>query len=132
MVLPAGGFGGEALSVFVGGVVGAGSTLLLDSVRWRRDRTDRRDETRRQIYGQYLMALTTTGRNLQAVAVGTPVGRETVMAAFRENSLLTIRYQVDLVAPRGVTEASDHAYGCLRNIREAIATTELSIGPPAS
>jgi hypothetical protein len=122
------------LSTLVGALVGVGSTLLVDIVRSRRDRIGRLMEVRRQVYAQYLEALTNTDGELQMLAVSrsTPVDEVDTRTAWRKYSLLALRYEVQLVAPESVAKTADAAYRSLRNMRDAIRATKLSVGTPGS
>lgn len=110
------------------------TTLLVDSIRARREKRQRSEDVRRQSYTDYLVALTETDAALQLVALGesTPVDRAAAVAAFRSKSILAHRYQVSLVASPAVAEAAETAYARLRDIREALATTALEVGTRSS
>jgi phage-related protein len=92
------------LSTLVGAFVGVGSTPLADLVRSRRDRIHQLVTVRRQVYAQYLDALTKTDGELQMLAVSqsTPVDELDTRTAWRKYSLLALRYEVELVAPESV------------------------------
>ncbi len=122
------------LSTLVGAFVGVGSTLLVDVVRSRRDRIHQAVTIRRQVYAQYLEALTKTDGELQMLAVSqaTPVDELDTRTAWRKYSLLALRYEVELVAPESVSKTADAAYRTLRNMRNAINTTKLRVGTPGS
>jgi hypothetical protein len=115
------------LSTLVGAFVGVGSTLLVDLVRSRRDRIHQLVTVRRQVYAQYLDALTKTDGELQMLAVSqsTPVDELDTRTAWRKYSLLALRYEVELVAPESVAKTADAAYRTLRNMRNAISATKL-------
>lgn len=110
------------------------TTLLVDSIRARRQKRQRSEDVRRQYYTDYLVALTETDAALQLVALGqsTPVDPATAVAAFRSNSILAHRYQVSLVASPAVAEAAETAYARLRDVREALVTTSLEVGTHSS
>jgi hypothetical protein len=122
------------LGTLVGAFVGVGSTLLVDVVRSRRDRIHQIVTVRRQVYAQYLEALTKTDGELQMLAVSqsTPVDELATRTAWRQYSLLALRYEVELVAPKSVTKTADAAYRTLRNMRDAINRTKLVVGTPGS
>ncbi|MEV0252378.1 hypothetical protein AB0H76_37720 [Nocardia sp. NPDC050712] len=115
-----------------GAVVGAGTTLLTDLVRARRDKAVRTGDTQRQIYVKYLAAVVQTDNAMQALAIGqaTPLGREDVTGAFRSQNLVAALLELELVAPEAVCGTAQAAYQKLRNIRETLATTSLTVGGP--
>lgn len=115
-----------------GGILGVSSALLVDWTRAKRERGHKFDEVRRNVYTAYLVALTETEGALQILALNqpTPIDRAAVMSVFRSKSLLAHRYQAALVAPPEVAHAAEGAYQKLRNIREAIVTTNLTVGTP--
>jgi hypothetical protein len=113
----------------MGGAIGVSSTILADMVRSRRERDRQLDNTRRELYSRYLQALTLTDAELQALAVSeeTPVDEVKIREAWRGHSLLPLRYEVELVAPEAVSEVAADTYRCLRAMRNAIRTTELTV-----
>jgi gas vesicle protein len=113
-----------------GGILGVGSTLLVDRARAKRERGHRFDEVRRNAYTSYLVSLTETDAAMQILALGqaTPIDRATVMSTFRSKSLLAHRYQAALVAPPDVTRAIEKTYEKLRRVREALITETLTVG----
>ena len=122
------------LSTLMGALVGVGSTLLVDVVRSRRDRTRQLMEVRRQVYAKFLEALTNTDGELQMLAASqsTSVDEIAIRVTWRKYSLLALRYEVELIAPKSVTETANAAYKTLRDMRNAIGTAELSVGFPRS
>lgn len=113
-----------------GAILGAVTTLLADTIRAKRERRQRLDEARRQTYTDYLVALTETDAALQLLALSeeTPVDRAAATAAFRSKAILSLRYQVGLVASPEVADAAETTYGKLRDIREALVTKTLDVG----
>jgi hypothetical protein len=122
------------VSTLIGAIVGVGSTLLVESVRAKRDRGDQLYQTRRQLYARYLEALTTTDSELQLLAVSqqTPANQADLRAAWRSHSLLALRYEIELVAPARVAGAAQDAYKCLRAARNVIGNTEVTVKNPCT
>ncbi|MGH3522021.1 MAG: hypothetical protein ACRDU4_04130 [Mycobacterium sp.] len=122
------------LSTLMGALVGVGSTLLVDIIRSRRDRIRQLVEVRRQVYAQFLEALTNTDGELQMLAASqpAPVDEVSIRTTWRKYSLLALRYEVELVAPESVAATANAAYKTLRDMRNAIGTAELSVGFPRS
>ncbi|MFI7415134.1 hypothetical protein ACIBU0_41515 [Streptomyces sp. NPDC049627] len=118
------------ISTLSGGVLGVGSTLVVESVRNRRDQRLRHAELRRTAYVRYLTALTETETALQTLALSrsTPIASSDVVAAFRSTGVIAARYELFLVAPAVVYDAAREAYDLLRAMRVAIATTTVVVG----
>ncbi|WP_159843073.1 hypothetical protein [Nocardia sp. CY41] len=112
-----------------GAVLGAGSTMLVETIRARRERSVRLEDTRRQAYVKYLTALTQTDNAMQALAIGrsSPLDRAEATAAFRSNHLVAAIYELELFAPKSVCDNAWLAYGRLKDIRETLITQSVTI-----
>ncbi|MFI8532830.1 hypothetical protein ACIGMX_21640 [Streptomyces aquilus] len=117
------------ISTLSGGVLGVGSTLVVEAVRARRERGHHYVELQRTACVRYLTALTETEAALQELALGrsTPIANAEVVEAFRSRHVMAARYELFLVAPPGVYKAAHDAYDRLRAMRVAIATTNVVI-----
>lgn len=122
------------VSTLIGALVGVGSTLLSETVRSKRDRGQQLHQLRRQLYARYLEALTSTDSELQLLAVRqqTPVDEADLRTAWRSYSLLTLNYEIALVAPTPVAATADTAYRALRAMRNVIGTTEVTVSTPGN
>jgi succinyl-CoA synthetase alpha subunit len=122
------------ISTLSGGVLGVGSTLVVEAVRTKRDQRLRHAELRRTAYVRYLTALTEAETALQTLALSrpTPVPRSEVVEAFRSTGVIAARYELFLVAPPTVYDAAREAYDLLRALRVAIATTNVEVGDNSS
>ncbi|WP_280402440.1 hypothetical protein [Nocardia carnea] len=105
-----------------GALLGAGSTMMVETLRARRERVGRLEETRRQVYVKTLTALTQTDTALQALAIEgpTPLGRAEATAAFRSHDLVATIYELELIAPEPVSDSAWEVYRRLRDIREML------------
>ncbi|MFD7665660.1 hypothetical protein [Streptomyces sp. NPDC059788] len=108
----------------LGAVVGVGSTLLADRVRWRREQDTRQKEVQRQLYGDYLAALERTRthlKDLRRLPELTPDERaRQVRAAFREGGTYELAYRIAITAPHFVVRPSEEAQRKLRDVRDAL------------
>lgn len=113
-----------------GGILGFTSALLVDWVRARREFYRNLDKMQERIYAEYLVALSETDSALQILAMSksTPVDRAFVMATFHSKSLLACRFHATLVASEAVVQAVEKSYMKLVDIREAIASSNLTVG----
>ncbi|MFG3112812.1 hypothetical protein ACGF4C_00270 [Streptomyces sp. NPDC048197] len=113
------------VSTVVGAVVGLGSALLSDGVRWKRERNDRRLSVQREIYVAYLSSLHRASQSLRAVSLGDhpeDVPRNlAARAAMRDAGLVETREHLVLTAPERVVQAADSAFQSLRVLRDRIA-----------
>ncbi|MGW4248619.1 hypothetical protein [Nocardia sp. NPDC004722] len=115
-----------------GAAVGAGTTLLVDAIRARRERSQRFQDAQRGVYAKYLEALIKTDSAVQALAMSqlTPVASADATAAFRAHQLVAARFELELVAPREVSEAAEAAYDALNAMRLILTTTAVTVGNP--
>lgn len=108
-----------------GGIVGAGSALLLESVRSRRDERKQWQDSRREVYVAYLTELSRTYESLWALALGDsdPPNKNMMMAArqsLRDGELYQTRQRLKITAPIAVITACDLAYAELRSLRSVV------------
>ncbi|WP_326708041.1 hypothetical protein OG758_00365 [Streptomyces sp. NBC_01474] len=113
------------VSTALGAVVGLGSALLSDRVRWGRERNERQLTTQRDMYVAYLSALHEVNQALRGVSLGdhpTEVSRDlAARAAFRDAGLVQAREHIVLTASEPVVMAADAAFRALRALRDRIA-----------
>lgn len=104
-----------------GGVVGAGSALLLDYAKSRRDDSRQWLASRREVYVAYLTELSKAYESLWALALGdiAPNGNLVGAArqALRDGELFQTRQRLKIIAPAPVITACDTAYEQLRSLR---------------
>ncbi|MFG1807444.1 hypothetical protein [Streptomyces sp. NPDC049040] len=115
---------GLLASTSLGALIGIGTTLAADHLRARRSRQDADDATRRQLYGDYLAALARTRNHLRVAARPSGLSPDErarrAAEAFHESSAYELRYQIAVVAPVGVVEASTSAFRALRDIKDQV------------
>ncbi|HET6858741.1 MAG TPA: hypothetical protein VFH94_16830 [Streptomyces sp.] len=114
---------GTLIGTGLGAVVGVGSTLIADRVRWKRDQGARQEDVKRQLYGEYLTALTRTRNELKELrgAAVAPDERARLAGQFyRQGGAYELRYQLAITAPTAVVECSEDALRKLRVVREKI------------
>lgn len=114
------------VSTVVGALIGVGSTLIADRLRWSRDRSKAIHEARRQLYSDLLADLAATRDAVRAVGRGyhgAEVPRQQAAEdAFRSANLYSRRYQVSISAPPEVVEAATAAFRSLRGLRDVVAS----------
>jgi hypothetical protein len=112
------------LSTLVGAAIGLAATFIAARMRWTRDKTDREARDRRQLYAEYLAAVATTRNRLRMAArtADEPLVEraEQARTAFAEGRAYELRYQVALIAPKEVADASTAVVRALRELRDAI------------
>ncbi|MFC7305800.1 hypothetical protein ACFQVC_16430 [Streptomyces monticola] len=115
---------GTLIGTGLGAVVGVGSTLMADRVRWKRDRAARREDLKRELYGEYLAALTRTRNQLKDLVKArnfTPDERaHQAGELYREGGAYELRYQMSITAPEQVVKRSDDALRKLRDVRDRL------------
>ncbi|MEV6160331.1 hypothetical protein AB0L71_00100 [Streptomyces sp. NPDC052052] len=121
------------IATLVGAVIGVGSTLTTDRVRWRRDTGERDRETLRTVYAQFLEAL--TGAR-DAISDASRSGHlpadervELARAGILANGVHAKQYQLELLAtPEVARFATDAAYQLLL-YRDAVVAGHLRDDP---
>ncbi|MFC4498330.1 MULTISPECIES: hypothetical protein [Streptomyces] len=117
-------------STVAGAAIATGSALLLDGRRSRRDRVDRDLQIRRSLYGDYLACLSEARHTCGNVARDPELPLATRRSTARESfgPCIGLRYQMTITAPDDVVAASEHAFRCLRDLRdhvmEGVLTTD--------
>ncbi|MDQ1041570.1 hypothetical protein QFZ75_008072 [Streptomyces sp. V3I8] len=108
----------------LGAVIAVLSNLVADHARWQREEQTRHQEVKRQLYAEYLSALSRTDNVLRDTAWchDMPEQERARMAkeTFRSSGCYELRYQLGLTAPESVTRASTAAFHELRDFRDAI------------
>ncbi|MEZ0064289.1 hypothetical protein ABIA32_000267 [Streptacidiphilus sp. MAP12-20] len=111
-------------STALGAVIGVTSTLVADRVRWRRDHLDKRQDRQRQLYADYLTALSRTGNEIREAArsssLSAPERGRMAVEAFKSGGAYELRYQVSISAPDEVEQSSVAAFRALRNLRDLV------------
>jgi hypothetical protein len=116
------------LATVLGAVIGLSSGLLIESVRSRRDATEKSLAARSNAYVSYLSSLHEANEAMRAVSLGEQSQdltlRAAARAAFRGAGVTTTREQVILLAPEPVILAADQTFRCLRTMRDRIGQGE--------
>ncbi|SEN20723.1 hypothetical protein [Actinacidiphila rubida] len=114
---------GPLTGTALGAVIGIATTLAADHLRAARGRTDADRANRQKLYGDYLAALARTRNTLRIAArMAVPPGEraQSAVESFREGNAYELRYQVAVVAPKDVVEASTAAFRALRDLRNEV------------
>lgn len=113
------------LGTALGAVIGIGSALINDRVRWRREQDRDRLGVRRELYSSYIAALTEIHESMRAVSGRdglTPAGRrDAIRAVFHDGGLYQLRYQIGVIADQHVLDAAETAFLHMRDIRDTFA-----------
>ena len=114
------------LSTVLGAVIGLGSALVGDRIRWRREQSDRWLSARREVYVGYLNALHEANQGMRAVSLG-DVSSETTRdhaarAAFRRAGVNQAQEHLVLIASEPVIQAAVETSAALRQLRDRIRT----------
>lgn len=111
------------ISTALGAVIGVGSTLLADRLRWKRDTGERERETLHATYAQFLEALT-QARDLISHAsrdfTAAEEDRRSVMTALLDHGVHVKQYQLELPAPPQVVEKARDAADKLAAYRDVV------------
>jgi hypothetical protein len=109
-----------------GGIIGAGSALLLDSVKTRRALKQQWQDARTEVYVAYLTELSKAYESLWALALGdyenpSPDKKATARRIFRTGELFQTRQRLKITASSRVIVACDEAYVNLRQFRAVVS-----------
>jgi len=113
------------INTLIGAGIGVGSTLIVDRLRWRRDRVMAGQEARRNSYAAFMAALADAYQRLYEIARdqgGQPAARATAPEVFRTSNLYPLRYQLVLIAPWEVVEPTNEVFWKIRELRDLVAT----------
>lgn len=118
------------VSTLIGGLLGIGSTLVVDRVRWRRDQHQQLTDARRVAYVRFVTAaIETEGalHHLAATATGT-LDQISAMEVWREHKLALCREELRLIAPPAIVDAAQHVHDRLVDLRNALTTSKITVG----
>lgn len=124
----------SAVSTVLGALIGVGSTLVGDRLRFKRDQRGGLKDVRREVYARYLQALAQTDSEIQELRSRSSARAEPEEArdVWRRSGVLALRYEVGLISPPEVADASDRAYRALRQLRNLSAQTRPPTGGAAA
>ena len=112
------------LSTALGALIAVLTNLVADSASWRHEEQSRQQEVKRQVYAEFLSALSRTDNALRDTARKPdvpPADRaRTATETFRTSGCYELRYQVGITAPEPVVAAATAAFHQLRDFRDAI------------
>jgi hypothetical protein len=108
-----------------GGIIGAGSALLLDFAKTRRALKQQWQDARTEVYVAYLTELSKAYESLWALALGdyedsSPDRKATARRIFRAGELYQTRQRLKITASSRVIVACDEAYANLRSLRAVV------------
>ncbi|MEU6259109.1 hypothetical protein [Streptomyces sp. NPDC047043] len=117
----------------IGAVIGVGSTLLADRVRWRRDAAERNHRERRDIYVTCLTRYRQAYEAMHTAAVADR-GRDTldtaVREAFRASGCDEVRESALICAPQELSDVLEDVYTTLRELLEVFAAGDPPLDSP--
>lgn len=112
------------IGAVVGALIGVSATLSSEHLRWRRGRQDSDKATKRQLYADYLAALSRTRNELRLASrrSSSPPEERARRAeeAFKAGEAYELRYQVSLVASSHIIAVSDETFRKLRGIQHLV------------
>ena len=114
---------GPIIGTVIGATIGLSSTVVLERSRTSRDLLTDKGRHRRELYGKYLTAHAQTYDALQTAA-RTPPGEKArsarLSAAFDNTGLYGLRFQLEVSAPKAVSNASVEAFRALREVKDEL------------
>lgn len=117
----------------LGAVIGVTTTLIAERARWNREHSSREKATKREVYGAYLGAMSLTLHHLRALRREEGLTREVrisrVGQTIAAEGAYNLRYQVVITAPDQLGELAEHAFACLRAVRDRFDTADVGTDP---
>ncbi|WP_367322265.1 hypothetical protein [Streptomyces sp. HUAS ZL42] len=117
----------------LGALVGVGSTLLADRMRWRRDLAERNRQERKAIYVTCLTKYRQAYEDMYAASARPPegTGRDaSVREAFRASGCDEVRESALICAPRELSDLLEAVYATLRELLEVLAAGDPPLDSP--
>lgn len=112
------------VSTAVGALLGVGSTLAGDRMRWRREEHRNWIQTRRETYIEHLRALSSAHANLRAVAHNADTSSTDryvlLNTALDDSGIWRSRQALSLVAPHDVIQLAITAAKAVESVRDAL------------
>jgi hypothetical protein len=112
------------LSTVLGAIIGLGSAIVGERIRWRREQSDRWLTIRREVYLGYLKALHEANQGMRAVSLGDFPSETTrdhaARAAFRTAGVNQAQENLALIASEPVIKAAVETSTALRRLRDRI------------
>lgn len=113
---------GTLVGTAMGAIVGVGTTMLAERSRWKRDQSSREQSVKRQLYGEYLTALSLTTHQLRDLKRSSPLAPEDRVRQAGEilgtGGTYGLRYQMLITAPEPLGHLADQAFEKLRDLRD--------------
>lgn len=114
------------LGTALGAVIGLGSALLNDMLRYRRDQQNHHRSVRQELYSEFLSVLTDAHESMRAASqknYESTAGRESsIHDLFR--ACYRMRYQISIIAEHGVIDRSEAAFRKMHDIRDLLSQGE--------
>ena len=114
----------------LGALLGVGSTVLVDHSRWKRDQRAQEHTGRREVYSQYLSALSLATHQLNDLRRHgslTPDERKRKAGEILTASeAYQLRYKMLITAPEVLEGPIEQAFACLRNLRDCFDEHQVS------
>ncbi len=116
------------LATLAGAVLGVGSTLLVDQVRWQRDRHQRWERARGEAYADFLTELSKSYESLWALGRGEYLEDQSRPAAARQilrtGGVYHARQRLVILAPPSVQAACERVFTDLKAVRDIVGSDE--------
>src|SRR5262249_16312230 len=113
---------GTLVGTVLGALLGVGSTLLVDRSRWKRDRRTQEHTGRREVYSEYLSALSVTTHQLKDLRRHGPSEHKKRKRMAGEiltaSGAYQLRWKVRISAPETLKDPTEEAFECLRELRD--------------
>jgi hypothetical protein len=124
---------GTLVGTALGAAVGVGTTMLAERSRWKRDHSSREQSVKRQLYGEYLAALSLTTHRLRDLRRSPSLALEDRVRQAGEilgsGGAYGLRYQLLITAPEPLGHMADQAFTRLRDLRDCFDEPDVRADP---
>lgn len=119
---------GTLAGTALGVILGAGSTVTVERIGWRREHTTRERSTRRELYSHYLAALSLATHQMRDLKRSGSLPLDELRRRAGEilsaSGAYESRYRVLITARETLEEPVEQAFNCLRHLRNLLEEPE--------
>ncbi|MCZ4095988.1 hypothetical protein [Streptomyces sp. H39-C1] len=121
---------GTLAGTALGAILGVSTTLIAERSRWQRESSARERGIKRQLYAEYLGALSLTTHRLRDLKRSPGLAREERVEQAGEilgsTNAYHLRYQMLIIAPAMLSESAEQAFMRVRDLRDRFDEPDIS------
>lgn len=121
---------GTLVGTVLGALLGIGSTVLVEHFRWKRDQYAQEHTGRREVYSQYLSALSLATHQLNDLrrhgSLTPDERKQKAGEILTASGAYQLRYKMLITAPEVLEGPIEQAFACLRKLRDRFNEHQVS------